>query len=148
MGSPHRALSLLAALLLAGCAAGPEVVVPTTPPPRADRPIYELGEKWIRSDGVYDLVRVEQDRYVFAGEHGRTVQLSKDLFVMTWGGQTFATDWEFEPPPRLPWPLQVGARGTASGFWRRLETIVIPAWRPMDFPLFTRICNEVRVHAA
>lgn len=114
MGSAGRALSLLAALLLAGCAAGPEIVVPATPPPRADRPIYELGEKWIRSDGVYDLIQVGEHRYVFAGERGRVIHLSPDLADMVWG-ETRSTDWEFEPAPKLLWPLEVGQRGTTEG---------------------------------
>ena len=27
--------------------------------PRAERPTYELGEQWVLSDGVYDLIRVD-----------------------------------------------------------------------------------------
>jgi len=49
--------------------------------PRAERPTYALGEKWIRNDGVFDLIRVEKDGYVFAAGGGREVHLSKDLML-------------------------------------------------------------------
>src|SRR3972149_10515163 len=49
--------------------------------PRAERPPYSLGEKWIRADGVYDLIRIEKDMYVFAADGGREVHLTKDLTV-------------------------------------------------------------------
>ncbi len=35
--------------------------------PRAERPTFTLGEKWIRSDGLFELIRVEKDLYVFSG---------------------------------------------------------------------------------
>ena len=47
--------------------------------PRAERPTYALGEKWIRTDGVYELIRIENDLYVFAASSDRQIHLTKDL---------------------------------------------------------------------
>jgi hypothetical protein len=33
--------------------------------PQAERPTYVLGERWVRNDGVYELVRIEGGHYVF-----------------------------------------------------------------------------------
>jgi len=84
--------------------------------PRADRPTYTLGEKWIRSDGVYDLIRIENGRYIFAASADRQVHLTQDLALakVQRGGYIM----EFEPPPRLTWPLEVGKWGRVPGTWR------------------------------
>ena len=68
--------------------------------PRADRPSYAVGDKWIRSDGAYDLIRIENARYVFAADGGREVHLTRDLGVakIVRGGQTLL---EMDPPPAL-----------------------------------------------
>ena len=52
-------VALLAAVLL-GAPAGA-----LAQKPRAELPTYELGEQWFRSDGVFELTRIEADRYVF-----------------------------------------------------------------------------------
>jgi hypothetical protein len=44
--------------------------------PRAERPVYTLGERWIRSNGVYDLIRVEDGRYIFAEGVDRQIHLT------------------------------------------------------------------------
>jgi hypothetical protein len=44
--------------------------------PRAERRTYTLGERWIRSDGVYDLIRVENGRYIFAAGVDRQIHLT------------------------------------------------------------------------
>src|SRR4026208_1241893 len=66
--------------------------------PRAERPTYAVGDKWIRSDGAYDLIRVENGRYVFAADGGREVHLTRDLGVakIVRAGQGLL---ELEPPP-------------------------------------------------
>ena len=120
-------LSALAALLAAGCAtSGPRVEPPATPPPRADRPTYAVGDKWIRNDGVWDLIRVEEDTYVFASDQGREIRLTRDLVPFLWG-RNRTTEWWFFAfhsyttgeywGPRLTWPLQVGKTGTGAGLW-------------------------------
>ena len=73
--------------------------------PRAERPTYTLGERWIRSDGVYDLIRIENGRYIFAAGVDRQIHLTQDLMV----AKVQKGHWvmELTPPPKLTWPLQV-----------------------------------------
>jgi len=117
MTAGHRVLMLLLALALAACATPREQTAPGTPPPRAERPAYTVGEKWIRSDGEYELIRIEENLYVFAADVNRQVYLTKDLTVakiVRSGG----VQYEFDPPPTMTWPLEVGGRGTSKGNWR------------------------------
>jgi len=93
--------------------------------PRAERPTYALGEKWIRIDGVFELVRIEDDRYVFVADPGKEVHLTKDLMVAR--VQKHGSVAQFDPPPALSWPLEVGKWGTAEGTWRTPQ-------RPGGFP--------------
>ena len=88
------------------------------PGARAERPSYTVGDKWIRSDGAYDLIRIENARYVFAADGGREVHLTRDLGVATIvrGGQTLL---ELDPPPALSWPLSVGQWGVS---WLTLKS--------------------------
>ncbi len=87
--------------------------------PRAERPSYTVGDRWIRSDGAYDLIRIENARYVFAADGGREVHLTRDLGVakIVRGGKTLL---ELEPPPALTWPLEVGQWGVS---WLTLKTL-------------------------
>src|SRR4029077_4468031 len=57
-------VALLALALLGGTATA------WAQTPRAERPSYTVGEKWIRSDGAYDLIRIDNGRYVFAAGGG------------------------------------------------------------------------------
>src|SRR5262245_59211246 len=96
-------------LLITVAVAGAEV-------PRAERPTYTLGERWIRSDGVYDLIRIEDGRYIFAAGADRQIHLTQDFMV----AKVQKGQWVMElmPPPKLTWPLEVGKWGTSSGIWR------------------------------
>jgi caspase domain-containing protein len=87
--------------------------------PRAERPSYAVGDKWIRSDGAYDLIRIENGRYVFAADGGREVHLTRDLGVakIVRSGQTLL---ELDPPPALSWPLAVGQWGVS---WLTLKAL-------------------------
>jgi len=78
--------------------------------PRAERPTYELGEQWVLSDGVYDLIRVDKDAYVFSAGPHRQIQLTKDLAVasVTKDGRV---EWQLDPTPKLAWPMEVGKWG-------------------------------------
>ena len=85
-------------------------------PPRAERPTYTLGDKWIRDDGVYDLTRIDRDLYIFAATGGREIHLTKDLAVArVQKGQFFM---QFSPPPQYVWPLEIGKWGTATVNWQ------------------------------
>src|ERR1700730_18812058 len=105
----------LIALVLIGAMAGSA----WAQAPRADRPSYSVGDKWIRSDGAYDLIRIENERYVLASCGGREVHLTRDLGVakIARGGKTLL---ELEPPPALAWPLDVGQWGVS---WLTLKTL-------------------------
>src|SRR5258705_3245282 len=87
--------------------------------PKADRPTYAVGDKWIRRDGAYDLIRIENGRYIFAADGGREVHLTRDLGVakIVRGGQVLL---ELEPPPGLTWPLEVGQSGVS---WLTLKSL-------------------------
>ena len=87
--------------------------------PRAERPTYSVGDKWIRSDGAYDLIRIENGRYVFAADGGREVHLTRDLGIarIVRGGQVVL---ELEPPASPTWPLEVGQWGVS---WLTLKSL-------------------------
>jgi len=123
MRSVRRALLVLfAGLALVACAAPTRVTPSTEPKPRAERPTYTLGEKWIRNDGVYELIRIEDDRYVFSAGPGQEIQLTKDLAVarVARGGRYM----EFAPPAKLSWPLEVGKWGGVAGIWKSSWNLV------------------------
>ena len=107
-------IALLALVLLGGVAAPARAQGL-----RAERPSYSVGDKWIRSDGAYDLIRIENARYVFAADGGREVHLTRDLGLakIVRGGQTLL---EMEPPPSPTWPLEVGQWGVS---WLTLKTL-------------------------
>ena len=96
----------LIALVLIGAMAGSA----WAQAPRAERPSYAVGDKWIRSDGAYDLIRIENERYVFASDGGREIHLTA---ISAWPRSPAAakTLLELEPPPALAWPLDVGQWG-------------------------------------
>jgi hypothetical protein len=101
------------------CAAALLLATPawaTAGQPRAERPTYSVGEKWIRTDGTYELVRIEKDVYIFSASPGQEIHLTRDLAVarVRRASQVVA----FEPPPRLAWPLEVGKWGSGSATWR------------------------------
>jgi hypothetical protein len=87
--------------------------------PRAERPSYSVGDRWIRSDGAYDLIRIENGRYVFAADGGREVHLTRDLGIarIVRGGQVLL---ELEPPAAPTWPLEVGQWGVS---WLTLKSL-------------------------
>ncbi|HEU4439215.1 MAG TPA: caspase family protein [Methylomirabilota bacterium] len=87
--------------------------------PKAERPTYTVGDKWIRSDGAYDLIRIENGRYVFAADGGREVHLTRDLGIarIVRGGQVVL---ELEPPASPTWPLEVGQWGVS---WLTLKSL-------------------------
>jgi formylglycine-generating enzyme required for sulfatase activity len=81
-------------------------------PRRAERPTYTLGEKWLRDDGAYELVRIEEDRYIFVAGPEQEIHLTKDLAIAKVRQGQAAFEWD--PPPRLAWPLEVGKWGSGE----------------------------------
>jgi hypothetical protein len=107
--------------------------------PRAERPTYTLGEKWLRSDGAYELIRIEDGRYVFAAGPGQEVHLTKDLAVTK--VQRGQAVFEWSPPPALAWPLEVGKWGSSPASWSDRTpaylTWTVEAYEPVRVPAGT-----------
>jgi hypothetical protein len=83
------------------------VVASAADKPRAERPVYNVGDKWIRTDGIYVLVRIDKDVYVFSAGGGKEFHLTKNLGVskIIVEGRP---ELDLEPPGNLSWPLEVG----------------------------------------
>jgi hypothetical protein len=116
------AVRLLGLLAVAVCVATAPVLrasprASAADPPRAERPVYRVGDKWIRTDGIYVLVRVDKDTYVFSAGGGKEIHLSKDLGItkIVLEGRT---ELDLEPPANPKWPLEVGKWGVTRTLWR------------------------------
>ena len=112
-------LGLAAFAICATTASAPRLVpvASAADKPRAERPVYQVGDKWIRTDGIYVLVRIEKDIYVFSAGGGKEFHLSKDLGItkIILDGRP---ELDLEPATRLSWPLEVGKWGVIRGLWR------------------------------
>lgn len=126
-----RRLALLALLALA---LAPTSSAAQAPPP-AERPSYAIGDRWVRSDGVYELIRVEGDRYVFAASADAQVHLTRDLVIAR--VEKGLGLFELDPPPALSWPLAVGKSGTSLGTWR---------WQGNSAGVYTRVLWTVAAY--
>ena len=119
---PSVVVRLIGLAALALCVTTPSALrlvaaVSAADKPRAERPVYKVGDKWIRTDGIYVLVRIDKDVYVFSAGGGKEFHLSKDLGItkIILEGRT---ELDLEPAPRLSWPLEVGKWGTTRLLWR------------------------------
>jgi len=110
--------------------------------PRAELPAYTLGEEWFRSDGAYELVRIEHGRYIFLAAEDREIQLTTELAMAR--AQRGASVMEFDPPPKLTWPLEVGASGSSQGTWRNPSN---PGGRPATFAWGVDAYEDLQVPA-
>jgi len=159
---PRRLALTALALALSGCAVAtaPAPRIPaadTNDGPRAERPTFALGDRWIRSDGIWELIRVEPDQYVFSANADTELHLSRDLFIarFTRLGRSML---EFKPLPKLEWPLRVGIRGGATGrfawlyqeydadmVWRvdAYEDVSVPAGTFKAFRIVVRVVPRV-----
>ena len=122
-GDPARVayVTTLAVLgLSAALVAAPTLPVEAAPPSdkiRAERPVYQVGDKWVRTDGAYELVRINKDVYVFAAGAGNEFHLTKDLNIakIVLAGRT---EFDVDSPPKFTWPLEVDKWGVGRAFWR------------------------------
>ncbi|OGL28793.1 MAG: hypothetical protein A3G44_10215 [Candidatus Rokubacteria bacterium RIFCSPLOWO2_12_FULL_73_47] len=132
----RRALALAATLLLGGCAAVETKPIAGAAPP-APRPAYAVGQRWIRSDGVWDLRYAGADVYAFRAADGSEIILNRDLLPRTvvdrsgGAGAGLNEPFQFFPTPRLDWPLAVGKHGASRGKWQyhREEVAELPSSR-------------------
>jgi uncharacterized caspase-like protein len=86
----------------------------------AERPTYSVGDRWALKDGVYDLIKVERDAYIFAAGAGRRIYLTKNIEISSILRDR-AIEWEIYPMPGLAWPLEVGKWGLGSGVLRNRD---------------------------
>jgi uncharacterized caspase-like protein len=110
--------------------------------PRAELPTYAVGDRWLRSDGAWDLVRIERDRYVFSTGPGQEIHLTRTLAVARWArGPRY---FELDPPLELQWPLKVGRLATAEARW---VTHACPNGCPRRITLSVDKYEDVKVPA-
>ncbi|HEY2995354.1 MAG TPA: caspase family protein [Methylomirabilota bacterium] len=119
--SARRLVLAALTLALAGCAAATTgsprngtAAVDTSGAPLAERPTFTLGDRWIRNDGIFELIRVELDHYVFSSSTADELHLSRDLVLARYK-HVGSTSLEFTPLPKLQWPLRVGSHGAVAG---------------------------------
>jgi hypothetical protein len=113
------AFSLLAPFVLLTLFLYPAAAVAQSKP-KAERPTYALGDKWVRSDGLYELMRVEKDDYVFSARPRWEIYLSKNLGISR--VQRGDNIFELSPPLDLKWPLEVGKSGFQHSTWQHSGT--------------------------
>jgi hypothetical protein len=106
----RRSTTIVVALLAATLAGLPSVACAQTP--RAERPTYAVGDRWLRNDATWEVTRVEADTYVFSAGPGQEVHLSRNLGVskVILDG---AVTVELSPALDVAWPLEVGKWATA-----------------------------------
>ena len=88
--------------------------------PRAERPTYSIGDKWISPAGVFELIRIENDIYIFSNEKAREIRLTKELGLVKSEGP--AGLLEFHPSLPLDWPLEVGKKGSRQIEWQTRQS--------------------------
>ena len=81
----------------------------------APLPTYTVGHIWPLAGAAHELVRIEDDLYVFAAPEGE-IRLTKTLgLVSARRGGDYV---ELDNRPILKWPLPPGDWGSASTGWR------------------------------
>src|SRR5262245_1970387 len=114
----------------------------TAQKPTAERPTYVVGDQWLLKDGVYDLIRVEKDRYVFAAGANRQIHLTKDLALVS-VIKDRVIEWDLFPIPEIPWPLEVGKWGVNQRATFRSRDH--PAGAPVRYTWEVKAYEDVRV---
>jgi hypothetical protein len=101
-----------------------------------------VGHRWLRSDGTYELVRIENDHYVFSAGPAHEIYLTRDLAIArVLRAQQVVS---FEPPATPIWPLRVGKWRTSEGIWRTPD---FPSGIQARFAWSVDAVEEVRVPA-
>jgi hypothetical protein len=123
--------------------------------PRVELPTLSVGDRWVRSDGAWDLVRIEDDQYVFSSGPGSEMHLTKTLALARWmrRGRGFA----MEPPLELRWPLKVGQVAVGESRWvtpgcpsrcTRRITLNVDAWEDVTVPAGTFKAFRISLESA
>jgi hypothetical protein len=85
------------------------------PTAKAERPRLQVGDRWIRSDGLLELARMEGDSFAFKIGADREVYTTRNQEVIKSisRGETVLS---YDPPfPLFQWPLEVGKQWTYVG---------------------------------
>ena len=123
--------------------------------PRLEPPTYQVGERWVRSDGAWELVRIEDDRYVFSSRPGHEMHFTKSLALarLTRGPRGFSLD----PPLELRWPLEVGQVAVGEPRWitsgcptscRRRVTLSVDGYEDVSVPAGTFKAFRISLQSA
>ena len=123
------------------------LVVLAAPPipalePRAERPAYSVGEQWLLKDGVYELTKIEKNRYVWASSTGRQIHLTKDLALAS-VLKDRVWEWDVTPVPEIAWPLEVGKWGLMHRATLRMRSQ--PSGIPVRLSWQVKVYEDVRV---
>ena len=116
-GRRVRLRTLVACISLLVLAAAP---IPALDP-RAERPVYSVGEQWLLKDGVYELTKIEKNRYTWASSPGRQIHLTKDLALVS-VLKDRVWEWDVTPVPEISWPLEVGKWGLMQRVTLRMRS--------------------------
>src|SRR3990172_5112812 len=110
--------------------------------PRAERPNYDVGARWLLNDGAYDLVRATGDVYFFSAGPTRQIQLTRDLGIyrMLKDGNV---ECQGDPPPPIKWPLEVGKWGIIHN--AILRSREYPSGLPVRFTWEVKAYESVQV---
>ena len=110
--------------------------------PRAERPVYSVGDQWLLKDGVYELTKIEKNRYTWASSPGRQIHLTKDLALVS-VLKDRVWEWDVTPVPEIAWPLEVGKWGLMQRVTLRMRSQ--PSGIPVRLGWQVKAYEDVRV---
>lgn len=138
LGSRVRLRMLVAFIPLVVLVAAP---IPALEP-LAERPVYSVGEQWLLKDGVYELTKIEKNRYLWASSPGRQIHLTKDLALVS-VLKDRVWEWDVTPVPEIAWPLEVGKWGLMHRATLRMRSQ--PSGIPVRLSWQVKAYEDVRV---
>src|SRR5262245_4617933 len=72
-------------------------------------------------DGIYELTKIEKDRYVWTSKPGRQIHLTRDLALAS-VLKDRVWEWDVTPTPALSWPLETGKWGVIQRATLRMRS--------------------------
>jgi hypothetical protein len=116
-------------------------------PPRAELPTYQVGRKWFRNDGAYELVTADAEGYLFRGTgYRQNIRLTRSLGIIQI--QSGPYNHTFTPPLTFDWPLQVGNKGELRAMLGQTPTIfswVVIGYGDLRVGAITLKAFEIRI---